>query len=119
MHSEQIDGIITLPVAVYGYFLFPDTPATTKAPYLTEEERELSRARVPPAVEGSPVMSKSFLKMVFSSWYFYGFCFLWILGNCSESLGNQSIMNLYMQGHPERNWFVQCPKNIYIGVQEY
>jgi len=32
-----IDGIITLPIAFYGFLLFPDVPATTKAFYLSEE----------------------------------------------------------------------------------
>lgn len=32
-----IDGIITLPIALYGLAIFPDVPATTKAFYLTQE----------------------------------------------------------------------------------
>jgi hypothetical protein len=32
-----IDGIITLPIALYGFLIFPDVPATTTAFYLTEE----------------------------------------------------------------------------------
>ena len=35
-----IDGIITLPIAVYGFLIFPDVPATTTAFYLTEEVRK-------------------------------------------------------------------------------
>lgn len=102
----QIDGIITLPVAAYGYFFFPDVPSTTTAPYFTEEERQLARSRVP-ITESSRILSRDFVSRLFKSWYFYGFCFLWILGNCSESLGNQSLMNLYLQGHPEMHWSVQ------------
>lgn len=41
-----IDGIITLPVALYGFFLFPDTPTSTVAPYLTPAERELAVSRL-------------------------------------------------------------------------
>ncbi|KAL2145466.1 hypothetical protein VTI28DRAFT_7247 [Corynascus sepedonium] len=41
-----IDGIITLPVALYGFLLFPDTPNTTTAPYLTPSERELAMSRL-------------------------------------------------------------------------
>ncbi|KAI1447060.1 retrograde regulation protein 2 [Annulohypoxylon stygium] len=108
-----IDGIITIPVAIYGYFLFPDVPATTNAPYFNEEERQLARARVP-VVEGSRILSMAFITQIFESWYFYGFCFLWILGNCSESLGNQSLMNLYLQGHPEEHWSLN---NYPTGVQ--
>lgn len=32
-----IDGAITLPIALYGFLVFPDLPKTTKAFYLTEE----------------------------------------------------------------------------------
>lgn len=41
-----VDGIITLPVAVYGLLLFPDTPATTTAFYLSPTEREMAMSRV-------------------------------------------------------------------------
>ncbi|THH16550.1 hypothetical protein EW146_g4092 [Bondarzewia mesenterica] len=36
-HRFIIDGIITLPIAFYGFLIFPDVPATTKAFYLSEE----------------------------------------------------------------------------------
>lgn len=32
-----IDGIITLPIALYGFLVFPDLPHTTKSFYLSEE----------------------------------------------------------------------------------
>jgi MFS transporter, ACS family, pantothenate transporter len=35
--SFIIDGIITMPIALYGFLVFPDVPATTKAFYLSEE----------------------------------------------------------------------------------
>lgn len=35
--SFIIDGVITLPIALYGFVIFPDVPATTKAFYLSEE----------------------------------------------------------------------------------
>ncbi|OZA08480.1 MAG: hypothetical protein B7Y02_12600 [Rhodobacterales bacterium 17-64-5] len=34
-----VDGLLTIPVAIYGFLLFPDTPQTTTAWYLSEEER--------------------------------------------------------------------------------
>lgn len=34
--SFIIDGIITLPIALYGFLVFPDLPQTTKAFYLNE-----------------------------------------------------------------------------------
>lgn len=35
--SFIIDGVITLPIALYGFLVFPDVPTTTRAFYLTEE----------------------------------------------------------------------------------
>lgn len=32
-----VDGIITIPIALYGFLVFPDLPHTTKAFYLSEE----------------------------------------------------------------------------------
>ena len=36
-----IDGTITLPIALYGFIIFPDLPATTSAFYLTEQANTL------------------------------------------------------------------------------
>jgi hypothetical protein len=34
-----VDGIISLPIAIAGFFVLPDVPETTKAWYLSEEVR--------------------------------------------------------------------------------
>lgn len=94
-----IDGIITLPVAVYGFFLFPDTPSTSNAPYLSEEERALAISRVPHVPKQSP-LTFAFVKRVFSSWYWYGFVMLWIIAGESESFSTNSLLALYMKSHP-------------------
>ncbi|KXH62541.1 hypothetical protein CNYM01_01752 [Colletotrichum nymphaeae SA-01] len=114
-----ISGIITLPVAVYGYFFFPDTPHTTTAFYLSQEEIALARERVPihEVDKTESILSKSFLSRVVHSWYFYAFCFLWILGNCSESQSNQSLLNLYMQAHPTEKYNLYQRNNYPTGVQ--
>ncbi|KAI1500424.1 major facilitator superfamily domain-containing protein [Biscogniauxia marginata] len=51
-----IDGLITLPVALYGFIFFPDTPSTTSAFYLTPAQRALAVSRVQPP---SPIPSPS------------------------------------------------------------
>lgn len=45
---DNLDGIITMPIAVFGFFYFPDIPENTRASYLSEEERALAIARAPP-----------------------------------------------------------------------
>ncbi|KAK4993475.1 hypothetical protein LTR50_000405 [Elasticomyces elasticus] len=42
-----VDGLMTVPVAIYGFLFFPNTPSTTTAPYLSAAERELAAFRVP------------------------------------------------------------------------
>jgi MFS transporter, ACS family, pantothenate transporter len=41
------DGIITLPVAIFGFLYFPDTPSTTTSKYLSESEKALAVSRIP------------------------------------------------------------------------
>ncbi|KAI4747075.1 MFS general substrate transporter [Aureobasidium sp. EXF-12298] len=93
-----IDGIICIPVAIYGFLLFPDTPQTTRVPYLSEAERELARSRVPRHVQRAP-FNWAFVKRVFGSWYFYGFVILWVLAGEVESFSSNSLLALYMKAH--------------------
>ncbi|EED13095.1 allantoate permease, putative [Talaromyces stipitatus ATCC 10500] len=39
-------GIISLPIAITGYFFYPDFPETTRAFYITKEEAEFARRRL-------------------------------------------------------------------------
>ncbi|KAH7175387.1 major facilitator superfamily domain-containing protein [Dactylonectria macrodidyma] len=41
-----ISGIMTIFWGIVGFFVIPDSPAITRALYLSEEERELSRTRM-------------------------------------------------------------------------
>ena len=47
-----IDGVLTIPVAIYGFIFFPDTPRTTTAFWLTEAEKKLAIERMPLVPEG-------------------------------------------------------------------
>lgn len=40
-----VDGIISLPIALSGYFLLPDVPETCRAPYLSKEVSSHSSTR--------------------------------------------------------------------------
>lgn len=110
-----IDGIITLPVAVYGYLLFPDTPSTTSAPYLSAEERALAVSRVPEVPEQKPI-SFAFVKRVLRSWQFYGFVVLWIIAGETESFSTNSLLALYMKANTEVKYSVYQLNNYPTGV---
>jgi len=91
-----IDGLITLPVALYGFFLFPDTPRTTQAPYLNAKERLLAISRVPEPSERLP-LNLSFVWKVLRSWQWYGFVILWVIAGETESFSSNSLISLWMQ----------------------
>jgi ACS family pantothenate transporter-like MFS transporter len=120
-----IDGLITLPVAVYGFFLFPDTPATTTAPYLSPSERQLAVTRLrfhshshrqpslpreesedTTSIETSPKTSPltwTFAKAVLTSWEWWGFVVLWIIAGETESFSSNSLLALYMKTPPSQS----------------
>ena len=110
-----VDGLICVPVAIYGFLLFPDTPQTTKVPYLSEAERELARSRVPRHIQRAP-FNWAFVKRVFGSWYFYGFVMLWVIAGETESFSSNSLLALYMKAHPERKYSVAQLNNYPTGV---
>lgn len=110
-----IDGIITLPVAVYGFLLFPDTPSRTTAPYLSAEERALAISRVPEVPEQKP-LTVAFVKRVFRSWQFYGFVVLWIIAGETESFSTNSLLALYMKANPDKKYSVYQLNNYPTGV---
>jgi hypothetical protein len=67
-----IDGIISLPIALAGFFIFPGLPSSKKPWWLTPAEHELARARMLSAgVAPSKKLSWSVVKRTFTRWEFY------------------------------------------------
>ncbi|KAK4156095.1 major facilitator superfamily domain-containing protein [Chaetomidium leptoderma] len=125
-----IDGIITLPVALYGFLLFPDTPATTTAPYLSQAERQLAVSRLhlhhdrliepednndnnnndnnnnnhTPSTEKEnktkSPLTWTFAKTVLTSWEWWGFVMLWVIAGETESFSSNTLLALYMKSAP-------------------
>ena len=110
-----IDGIITLPVAIYGYVFFPDTPATTSAFYLADREKQLAVSRVPRVEDRSP-MSVRFFKKSLSSWFLWGFVILWIIAAATESFSANALFALYLKSHPTNKYTVAQLNNYPTGV---
>ncbi|TFK99065.1 MFS general substrate transporter [Pterulicium gracile] len=93
-----IDGIITLPIAFYGFFVFPDVPATTKAFYLTEEERVLAHERLGPGTDVQQHdLSWGLARRVLSRWRWYGCSLLFAISGETESLGSNNIMGQWLK----------------------
>ncbi|KAK2774570.1 pantothenate transporter liz1 [Colletotrichum kahawae] len=112
---SSMNGLHGMPG--WKWLFIVNTPSTTTAFYLSEDEIKLARERVPIREEGEKILTWSFISRILHSWYFYGFCFLWILGNTSESQSNQSLLNLYMQSHPTEHYTVFQRNNYPTGVQ--
>ncbi|KAI0441711.1 major facilitator superfamily domain-containing protein [Xylaria telfairii] len=110
-----IDGLITLPIAIYGFAFFPDTPATTQAIYLTPAEKDLALARVPPVVDRAP-WSWPFFRQSLTNKFFWGFMVLWIIAGETESFGSNGLLALYMKSHPVHKYTVAQLNNYPTGV---
>lgn len=67
-----IDGIISLPIAMAGFFLFPGLPTSPRIWWLTEREQQLAQARMrADGVRESKKIGRRMLKRVFTHWHFY------------------------------------------------
>lgn len=110
-----VDGLLTIPIAIYGFLLFPDTPKSTTAFYLSKEEKKLAISRTSPSEEHTPITWLLF-KRVFMSWQWWGFVVLWILAGSTESFGVNALLHLYMQEHPTNTYTVSQLNNYPTGV---
>lgn len=68
-----IDGIITFPLAVAGYFFFPNLPHSgIKTWYITEEEQEISIQRMKSIGRaGKAPWTTAKVKALLTSWHTY------------------------------------------------
>ncbi|EOD46987.1 putative pantothenate transporter protein [Neofusicoccum parvum UCRNP2] len=77
-----VDGIISLPIALAGYFVLPDVPEISKPFYLTKEEVAFAQKRM--QLEGRKPRApytKAKVKKIFKSWHIYVLTLLYIAFN--------------------------------------
>ncbi|CAK7897196.1 pantothenate transporter Fen2p [[Candida] anglica] len=111
-----IDFIITIPIAIYGFVFFPDTPDTCKAFYFTDEEVALARSRIKQREHTK--LDFTIFKRVAGKWHWWLFSFLWIVGGSNESFASNAIFSLWLSyfGYsvPQRNHY---PMGVYaVGI---
>jgi ACS family pantothenate transporter-like MFS transporter len=73
------DGIIGVPVCIYGYFAIPDAPAASKAAWLKPRDREIAIQRMEKL--GRAPMKKldwAIVKRIVTTWHVYLFCAIFI-----------------------------------------
>lgn len=85
-----------MPVAIFGFFAFPDTPSSTRARWLTEEEKRLAVERLPEVEKDRGVLGWSLISRVLRTWHWFGFVLLWIFASNTEMFSTNAIMNLWL-----------------------
>ncbi|ROV88755.1 hypothetical protein VMCG_10058 [Cytospora schulzeri] len=93
-----INTVISLPIAMAGYFMFPDVPEICRAWYLSKEEIALAQKRV--ELEGRAPRgkyTKAKFKKIFTSWRIYLLTLLYILFNNGNDYGSQPAFALWLK----------------------
>ncbi|KAK1243038.1 hypothetical protein MKX08_005850 [Trichoderma sp. CBMAI-0020] len=93
-----INTVISLPIALAGYFMIPDVPEITRAWYLTPEDIALAQKRM--QLEGRAnraPFTKAKLKGIFSSWHIYLLTLLYIFFNNGGGAASQPAFSLWLK----------------------
>lgn len=91
-----IDFCITVPVGMFGYFFFPDTPTSTRVPWLSEEEKLLAVKRLPVVSTDRGVLGWGLISRVVKTWHWIVFILLWIFASNTEMFSSNAIMNIWL-----------------------
>lgn len=74
-----MDGVISLPVALAGFYFIPDVPEICRAPYFTKEEIKYGQKRMD--LEGRAKRApytRSKIKKILTSWHIYALSLLYM-----------------------------------------
>ncbi|KAL2068640.1 hypothetical protein VTL71DRAFT_14977 [Oculimacula yallundae] len=95
-----MDGIISLPICLAGFFLIPDLPENTRAFYLTEDDAEMARKRmhvVGRAPRKDSGWSLSIVRRTFSRWHVYALTLLYVVFINTGPSGSVAPMALWLK----------------------
>ncbi|BGP10686.1 hypothetical protein JCM10049v2_006578 [Rhodotorula toruloides] len=95
-------GIITVPIALFGIYSFPDTPLRTTSRLFTPPERALAIARLshPSRAQktaGGGGVDWTLVRRVLGRWELWGLALVWTAGGALESYSSWGIMPLWMK----------------------
>ncbi|KAL7625216.1 hypothetical protein AAE478_004431 [Parahypoxylon ruwenzoriense] len=93
-----INTTISLPIAIAGFFFFPDVPEITRSWWLTKDEITLAKKRM--QLEGRAnrgSYTKAKFRKIFSSWHIYALIMLYIFFNNGSGYGSQPAFALWLK----------------------
>ncbi|KAL7940775.1 major facilitator superfamily domain-containing protein [Trichoderma barbatum] len=93
-----INTVISLPIALAGYFMLPDVPEITRAWYFTKDDIAIAQKRM--QLEGRAnraPFTKAKLKKIFSSWHIYLLTLLYIFFNNGNGAASQPAFQLWLK----------------------
>ncbi|KAL6163563.1 hypothetical protein ACJQWK_10101 [Exserohilum turcicum] len=98
-----IDGLMGIPIGIFGFLTFPDLPDTARVFYLSEEEKEYAKSRLPPKKMNSHSISpKSLAKRVLTQPTIYIFTAFSISCGMLEAFAFQGMFLLWLKYHAKR-----------------
>lgn len=93
-----MDGVISIPIAIAGFWLLPDYPHTTKAFYWNENDKVIAVKRME-AVGRKPFtrFGWSIVKRVFGTWHVYVLTILYIVFSNNGSSNSVNPLTLWLK----------------------
>jgi len=101
-----VDGIISLPIAVLGFFCLPDLPEISKPFYLTKDEVAFAQERM--RLEGRQKRkpyTRAKIRKIFTSWHIWALVPLYVFFN-NASMGSQPIFQQFLKASKDPKYTV-------------
>ncbi|CCF38162.1 pantothenate transporter [Colletotrichum higginsianum] len=91
-----MDGVISIPIALYGFFALPDLPHNTRAFYLKQEDREYGMQRIQKMGRKPPSdLTLKGIKEIYTSWQLWAFILPYLM--VAEAGSGTGYFNLYLK----------------------
>ncbi|TDZ30104.1 Pantothenate transporter liz1 [Colletotrichum spinosum] len=91
-----MDGVISIPIALYGFFALPDLPHNTRAFYLKNNDREYGMDRIRKMGRKPPSqLTLKGIKEIYTSWQLWAFIIPYLM--VAEAGSGSGYFNLYLK----------------------
>ncbi|KAI0010795.1 major facilitator superfamily domain-containing protein [Xylariaceae sp. FL0662B] len=90
------DGVISLPIALWGLFAIPDLPHTTRAFYWTEDDKKYGIERIEKLGQKPPeTLSLASIKRVYTNWRLWAFILPYLM--VAQAGSGTNYFNLWLK----------------------